>query len=363
MKPHHLQGVALQRPTRAQRDSAAIAERNAYRWALVKRESPWIASTVAIVTFALAAFNSFVGAHPRFVENLPVAIAAVFMTLVALTAGRDWMPARVVPWIAAAMAVILVAAMQIQEALFNPPTGLSYTLLVIVAFAPMTLNYAATLVSGIPIIIGSVLVAMRLTPVATVDWVVVCIAAFAISVMLLWMRIRSVDALGVSLAQEKALATEDPLTGLLNRRGLESRVTQMFALASRQQLPVSAMFVDIDGLKKANDVYGHDFGDEVICATASAIRAMVRDEDLIARWGGDEFVIISLGVHSDAETLNDRIHQHIASNGMPTHKWPGTVTVGGATTDASTTTFNELMRRADRDMYERRAASRTYDQI
>lgn len=348
---------------RTSADRLTGAERDAYRWALVKRESPWIASTVAVVTFALAAFNSFVGAHPRFIENLPVTIAAVFMAAVALTAGRDWMPARAVPWIAAAMAVILIAAMQLQEALYNPPTGLSYTLLVIVAFAPMTLSYAATLSAGVPILVGSALVAVRLTPAAAVDWIMVCVAAFAISCMLLWMRIRSVDALGVSLAHEQALAVEDPLTGLLNRRGLESRVAQMFALAARQHVPVSAMFVDIDGLKRANDVYGHDFGDEVICAAADAIRAMVREEDLIARWGGDEFVIISLGVHSDAETLNARIHQHIADHGMPTHKWPGTVTVGGATTDAATTTFNELMRRADRDMYERRAAGRAFDQM
>ncbi|MFA7324855.1 MAG: GGDEF domain-containing protein [Candidatus Nanopelagicales bacterium] len=342
--------------------SISDAERAAYRYSLVKSESPWIAGAIAIVTFALAVFNAVIGAHPSVIENLPVAIAAVIMMVVALIVGRDWIPAAVVPWIVAAMSVILVGALQLQEGLYTPPTGLAYSLLVLVPFAPVTLSYRATLVAGVPMMAGSAWVATRLTPAAAVDWMVVCLAAFSISCVLLWMRMRSVDALAASMAYEKTLATEDPLTGLLNRRGIEARVPQMFALSLRQQVPISALFVDIDGLKKANDLYGHDFGDEVICATADAIKAMVRAEDLVARWGGDEFVILGLGFHADATTMNERIQRNLAESGVSAQKWAGTVTVGGATADARATTFNELMRRADKDMYSHRAESRAFDQ-
>lgn len=330
-----------------------------FRWDIAKRETPWIAAAGAVVSFVLGMLNALVGAQPSFKENAPVLIAAFLVAIVAALIGRDWVPPRSVPWATAATSVILVCALQLQEGLYLPPTGLVYALIVMGAFAPLILDYRAAVVAGIPMLIGCAWVASRITPPAFVDWFLVSIAAFAIGLVLLWLRMRGIDALANALAHEKNLATVDPLSGMLNRRGLESLTPQLISLGTSQQLPVFALFVDIDGLKEVNDIHGHDFGDQVIIATAHAIAAAVRPDDLIARWGGDEFVILGIGDPWPPAVLNHRIHAIIMQGDINTQKWPAAVTVGGATTGPAVSTFEELMRRADQDMYARRARQRS----
>ena len=333
----------------------------AFRWDIAKRETPWIAGAGAIVTFVLGMLNALIGVTPSFKENTPVLVASGIVAIVALVIGRDWIPPRSVPWITAGTSVVLVCALQLQEGLYLPPTGLVYALIVMGSFAPLILDYRAAFVAGIPMLIGCAWVASRITPPAFVDWFMVSLAAFFIGIVLLWLRMRGIDALANALAHEKNLATVDPLSGMLNRRGLESLTPQLISLGASQQLPVFALFVDIDGLKEVNDIHGHAFGDQVIIATANAIAAAVRPDDLIARWGGDEFVILGIGNPWSPEVLNQRIHAIIMQGDLNTSKWPAAVTVGGATTGAGVSTFDELMRQADQDMYARRAQHRAHE--
>ncbi|MDP2013023.1 MAG: diguanylate cyclase, partial [Actinomycetota bacterium] len=342
----------------AELSSRELAE---FRWDVAKRETPWIAGAGAAVTFVLGMLNALIGVTPSFKENSPVLIASVIVAAVSLVIGRDWVPARSVPWITAATSVILVCSLQLQEGLYLPPTGLVYALIVMGAFAPLILDYRAALIAGIPMLIGCAWVASRITPPAFVDWFMVSLAAFFIGIVLLWLRMRGIDALANALAHEKNLAKIDPLSGMLNRRGLESLTPQLMKLAESQQQPVFALFVDIDGMKDVNDLHGHDFGDQVIIATANAIAAAVRPDDLIARWGGDEFVILGIGDPWPPEALNQRIDAILMQGDINAQKWPGAVTVGGAITAPTVSTFEELMRQADRDMYARRAQHRSHD--
>ncbi|MDO9486393.1 MAG: GGDEF domain-containing protein [Actinomycetota bacterium] len=344
----------------AELSSRELAE---FRWEIAKRETPWIAGAGAIVTFVLGMLNALIGVTPSFKENTPVLIASGIVAVIALVIGRDWVPASSVPWITAATSVVLVCALQLQEGLYLPPTGLVYALIVMGAFAPLILDYRAAFLAGIPMLIGCAWVASRITPPAFVDWFMVSLAAFFIGIVLLWLRMRGIDALAHALAHEKNLATVDPLSGMLNRRGLESLTPQLISLGASQELPVFALFVDIDGLKEVNDIHGHGFGDQVIIATANAIAAAVRPDDLIARWGGDEFVILGIGNPWEPEVLTQRIHAIILQGDINTQKWPGTVTVGGATTGPTVGNFDELMRQADQDMYARRAQQRSQDPV
>ena len=95
------------------------------------------------------------------------------------------------------------------------------------------------------------------------------------------------------------LAGHDPLTGLLNRGGLEIRSSALLALAQREKRSVFAVFIDIDGLSNINNAHGHLAGDLVISEIAVAATRLVRAADLVARWGGDELVIIGLGEGPD----------------------------------------------------------------
>lgn len=109
------------------------------------------------------------------------------------------------------------------------------------------------------------------------------------------------------------LATQDPLTRLLNRRGLESALHVTFAQSARQQLLTSAIMLDIDRLKEINDNFGPEVGDQVIRQIAQYLQRMSRSSDVLARTGGDEYLLILPDTAlDDARGLAERIRLHIA---------------------------------------------------
>src|SRR5215831_11748929 len=89
-----------------------------------------------------------------------------------------------------------------------------------------------------------------------------------------------------------ALSRTDGLTGLFNRRYFEERLAFEFARASRYRTPLSCVMADVDHFKALNDRYGHAFGDKVLREVASVAREMLRDVDLIARYGGEELIAL-----------------------------------------------------------------------
>ena len=118
-------------------------------------------------------------------------------------------------------------------------------------------------------------------------------------------------------------AVQDPLTGLGNRRVLED-----FTAAAHPQ--ASVVFIDVDNFKRVNDVFTHEVGDTVLRDVAAILRQVSRDGDLLVRFGGDEFVVLSVGGLEGATALANRVHQAVRA-----HAWdrlaPGlsvTVSVG-----------------------------------
>ena len=114
-----------------------------------------------------------------------------------------------------------------------------------------------------------------------------------------------------SLARARTLAHIDPLTGLSNRRGFDRRLPRLLARARRSACPVVLLMADLDHFKRINDVYGHHVGDQVLERTASALRASLRPEDLVARFGGEEFVVVVTGEHFSPRRLAERLREGV----------------------------------------------------
>lgn len=92
--------------------------------------------------------------------------------------------------------------------------------------------------------------------------------------------------------QLEHMSRTDPLTGLSNRRDLLQKLSQEEARFKRGQKPFTIILTDIDHFKKVNDTYGHDAGDQVLIKVAQLLKGMIREQDIVSRWGGEEFLVL-----------------------------------------------------------------------
>jgi diguanylate cyclase (GGDEF)-like protein len=106
--------------------------------------------------------------------------------------------------------------------------------------------------------------------------------------------------LGRQADELRRVSTTDSLTGLFNRRAMNDRLQHEWRRSSRYHTPLALLLIDIDGLKRINDEWGHRGGDRLLRSTATAIRETLRTTDVGARWGGDEFAIVAPQTSRDA---------------------------------------------------------------
>ena len=118
--------------------------------------------------------------------------------------------------------------------------------------------------------------------------------------------------------QAERLASVDELTELTNRRGLERRLRQLSESFVRTGVPYSVVLVDLDRFKQVNDTYGHNVGDEVLRRLGRLLRQSVRGDDLVGRWGGEEFTVVCPATSVDAAAeLAERLRVAIAATAFP----------------------------------------------
>jgi diguanylate cyclase (GGDEF)-like protein len=158
------------------------------------------------------------------------------------------------------------------------------------------------------------------------------------------------------------LATRDGLTGLLNRAEMERVSRQELARAQRHGLPVSLLVVDLDHFKRVNDRWGHPAGDAVLVAAAAVLGRSVRGSDVVARLGGEEFMVLL--PHTDApaalalaEKLRERLEAMVVPGTDPAVAVTASVGVASAGPEGELA-FDALYRRADRALYRAKDAGR-----
>jgi len=153
-------------------------------------------------------------------------------------------------------------------------------------------------------------------------------------------------------------AFTDPLTGLANRRSFDSRMAAEVSRAERYHSPLSLMFLDIDHFKAINDSHGHMVGDQVLAEMARLVSGSVRGSDSLARWGGEEFVLLSPGTRMDEMArLAEKLRVLISRHTFPVVDQAVTCSFGVAELKEGETVA-DIIRRADEALYEAKAAGR-----
>jgi len=156
------------------------------------------------------------------------------------------------------------------------------------------------------------------------------------------------------LAESERVMFIDSLTGLTNRRGLETHLQRRIT----ERKPFSVIFWDLNGFKSVNDTFGHAAGDELLQQVATELRAAARTADAVGRWGGDEFVAISDGAQVAAEKYAARVEQWITGKYPLKSAGGQRVSITAATGIGSWQSGDELadiLNRADVSMYASKA--------
>jgi diguanylate cyclase (GGDEF)-like protein len=159
------------------------------------------------------------------------------------------------------------------------------------------------------------------------------------------------------MRQERLRVTSitDELTGLSNRRGFYTLAEQQLKLSRRQHKGIYVLYADVDGLKAINDTWGHLEGDHALVEVAGILKGTYRESDIVARIGGDEFVVIPIGSTGDnLPVITDRLKKSLeARNATSNRGYDVCLSFGVAYYDpANPCTIDDLLSRADKSMYE-----------
>lgn len=171
---------------------------------------------------------------------------------------------------------------------------------------------------------------------------------------------RDISKAKMAEAEIQRLAFYDSLTGLANRSLLYDRLNNTLNRAIREHSNFAILFLDLDNFKTLNDTYGHDAGDELLKDVARRLMSAVRITDTVARFGGDEFIVLLEGLGSndmDMKTLVTLVAEKVLEQMsqpflLSTVTHTCSVSIGAAIFDDENVTENELLKRADHAMYK-----------
>lgn len=272
-----------------------------------------------------------------------------------VVAERALLPRRLRSGVIAGLCLAAVAGLTIGNLVAGGDVRVGFLYLPVLAAAgwwlsrPVALAIAA--IAATALVSGDLAVASDL-PLLAIVWNEVTRAVTLLAVAALVTSARSGhDRLLEEREQLFQVAITDSLTGLYNRRFLQEQLGIVHAVAVRRGAPYAVLALDIDGLKRVNDEFGHGAGDAALVSVAAALRSAVRTADVLARTGGDEFTVLLPDASLDtAAVVAERIHSAVDAAVQASDRHVAGVSVGSAAWQEGAT-IQDVLERADSALY------------
>ena len=277
------------------------------------------------------------------VQHLFEVGAAVGMLIAAQILARRPFRASTLTWCWMAAALINFGIFLTGVVLESDVPTIAITMILLTAFGSISLRWPPVLITTAITIASITIVMMTIDMALAAQIIFLSIIAGATGMLLQSIRISSLRRQSDDKQLYSALATTDPLTGLLSRAGLLGLLPGAAANARRSHQQICVILIDINDLSRANSDYGLAYGDALLRTVSDAVLETVREGDLVCRWADDDFVVVGPGDQPDAESIRLRIDTKVASSGVTLGKSPVTVRVGVTAGDPSTATFESLV--------------------
>jgi len=329
----------------------------------VASELPIAGAVTAFIFMVFGVADAFLNQHEAGWRLATSEVPAAVLALCAWLGWKNRIPVHWAPPLYGALVVMSIVSTSLTVILGNRSEELVYSLLLIAVAGAAVPSYPvyAVVIPLSAIAYWTALFRLDLTNDEFVHWMTGGAVATAASVYVLISKRRSIAALVDAQRNIETMAVTDGLTGALNRNGIRLLGAEVLALASRQGAPAFAVFIDVDGLKAVNDTRGHEAGDTVLRCVAEELESTFRRGDLVARWGGDEFVVVGLGKRMDPSVLEQRVETSLRGRSELPDCWPVGLSAGVSTVssdDANLVDIDSLVALADAHMYQRRGDRR-----
>ncbi|MEI6361873.1 MAG: GGDEF domain-containing protein [Actinomycetes bacterium] len=319
---------------------------------MTTRETPRILLAFVLLIAAYVVVSPVSGETHHLSTYLTDVALGIYLLSIALLIRSEFLTQSMSPTLFASAVVVTIVAFNFEYSLEPDVNTLGIILICLTACGPLILMWRPFIVAMIAPAVLTVFTVIRFTPFHIVDWLVTILMAVGLSAVMLAARRSSATRLAIATVTIEEMATRDPLTGVLNRHGLDAASGTLAAFARRHHEPVFAAFVDIVGLKGVNDAYGHATGDLVIQRTSRAVESVSRGSDIVVRMGGDEFLVLGMGPQPDPRSYASRITAALDLTDLET-AWAGKVSVG--TSSSIHGDIDDLIDAADKAMYDGRS--------
>jgi len=297
-----------------------------------------LATVLSLVTLTMASST----------ENGLFRLGGVILGLAILMTSQVLIRSRVTTntlrWAWFVSTVLVAATLIIDSAVAGNQISIAYILILLVAFPPIAMGWTTALVGNGLMIAAVVAAAFTVSGDEDIRIVTVSLIAGLVGAGLLRLRLLVVDSLADETVAANALATTDLATGMLTRNGLQTLMPALAGIADRMDSSICVVYLHVADLREANSKYGIDYGDSVLKIVAEAIAGRVRTGDLVARYSGDDFLVVGLGGKPSARALADRIEAAIAESGHSLGRSPIRLEVGTASGNPTRDTFEEMVR-------------------